>query len=141
MDQRSLSSVGRRKRVNQNRFIAPEMTPQEDQFEGSLRPRTLDEYVGQKKITENLKIFIQAAKKREEALDHCLFYGPPGLGKTTLAYLLSREMGVNIVVTSGPVIEKPGDLAAILTNLQPRDVLFIDEIHRLHPVLEEVLYR
>ena len=106
----------------------------------SLRPRSLSEYIGQEKIKNNLSIFIEAAKGRNEALDHVLLYGPPGLGKTTLAYILSREMGVDIKVTSGPVIERPGDLAAILTNLHEHDILFIDEIHRLSHVVEEILY-
>lgn len=108
--------------------------------EGSLRPKRISDYVGQDKIKENLSVFIQAAKQRDEALDHILFHGPPGLGKTTLAHIIAREMDVQIRTTSGPVIEKPGDLAAILTNLESRDVLFIDEIHRLSPVVEEILY-
>lgn len=108
--------------------------------EFNLRPQTLDEYIGQKKLKENLKIFITAAKKRKHVLDHALFYGPPGLGKTTLANIISHELGVSIKSTSGPAIEKQGDLAAVLTNLQEGDVLFIDEIHRLHPAVEEVLY-
>jgi len=113
---------------------------EEDQAELALRPQTLDDFVGQKQVRENLKIFIAAARARGEALDHVLFHGPPGLGKTTLAQIVAREMGVGFRATSGPVIQKAGDLAAQLTNLQPRDVLFIDEIHRLNPAIEEVLY-
>jgi Holliday junction DNA helicase RuvB len=113
---------------------------QEEQFERSLRPATLAEYVGQQKVRDQLGIFVEAAKRRSEALDHVLLFGPPGLGKTTLAHIIAREMGVNLRQTSGPVLERPGDLAALLTNLEPRDVLFIDEIHRLSPVVEEILY-
>ena len=109
-------------------------------LETSLRPRSLDDFIGQNKLKENLRIAIQAAKGRDEALDHVLLYGPPGLGKTTLAYIIAAEMGVNIKVTSGPAIERTGDLAAILTNLRAQDILFIDEIHRLSKVVEEVLY-
>jgi Holliday junction DNA helicase RuvB len=116
------------------------VSPQEEQFERSLRPVTLAEYVGQDKVRGQLEIFIQAARGRSEALDHVLLFGPPGLGKTTLAHIIAREMGVNLRQTSGPVLERPGDLAALLTNLEPRDVLFIDEIHRLSPVVEEILY-
>jgi Holliday junction DNA helicase RuvB len=112
----------------------------ENGFELSLRPRNLGEYIGQEKIKNNLSVFIEAAKGRREALDHVLLYGPPGLGKTTLAYIMAREMCVDIKVTSGPVIERPGDLAAILTNLHDQDILFIDEIHRLSHVVEEILY-
>ena len=112
----------------------------EDSGEGSLRPRTLNEYIGQERAKENLSIFIKAAKMREEALDHVLLHGPPGLGKTTLAAVIANEMGVNLRITSGPTIEKPGDLAALLTNLQENDILFVDEIHRLNHAVEEVLY-
>ena len=112
----------------------------EDNGEGSLRPRTLNEYIGQKRAKENLQVFIKAAKMRQEALDHVLLHGPPGLGKTTLAGVIANEMGVNLRITSGPTIEKPGDLAALLTNLQENDILFVDEIHRLNHAVEEVLY-
>ncbi len=115
-------------------------SPQEEALERALRPKQLDEYVGQEKIRGQLEIFIQAAKMRREPLDHVLLFGPPGLGKTTLAQIIAREMGVNIRHTSGPVLERAGDLAALLTNLEPNDVLFIDEIHRLSPVVEEILY-
>ena len=112
----------------------------EDRAENQFRPQTLDDFTGQKAVRENLSVFIQAAKARGEAMDHTLFYGPPGLGKTTLAQIMARELGVNFRATSGPVIAKAGDLAALLTNLEPRDVLFIDEIHRLNPAVEEFLY-
>lgn len=123
-----------------DRLINPAGQPAEEQLDLSLRPRSLKDYVGQAKARSNLQVFIDAARNRNEALDHVLFYGPPGLGKTTLANIISFEMGVNIKSTSGPVIEKTGDLAAVLTNLEEGDVLFIDEIHRLSPVVEEILY-
>ena len=127
--------------VETDRLIsAKPSSPQEEQFERSLRPATLGEYVGQEKVRGQLEIFIEAARRRGEALDHVLLFGPPGLGKTTLAHIIARELGVNLRQTSGPVLERPGDLAALLTNLEPRDVLFIDEIHRLSPVVEEILY-
>lgn len=121
-------------------LISPIIQNEEKGYENSLRPKRMAEYVGQEKIKKNLSIFIEAAKQRNEALDHVLLYGPPGLGKTTLAYIMSREMGADIKVTSGPVVERPGDLAAILTNLHDQDILFIDEIHRLSNIVEEILY-
>ncbi len=123
-----------------NRMSAPEYTPADEDIENSLRPKQLADYVGQEKAKENLSIYIKAAKLRGESLDHVLFYGPPGLGKTTLAGIVANEMGVNIRVTSGPAIEKQGDLVAILSNLEQGDVLFIDEIHRLNRTVEEILY-
>lgn len=124
----------------ENRIVTSDFTSEDSDIENSLRPKTLDDYIGQEKVKENLSIYIEAAKGRGEALDHVLLYGPPGLGKTTLAGIIANEMGVNIRVTSGPAIEKQGDLAALLTNLQEGDVLFIDEIHRLNRQVEEVLY-
>lgn len=125
--------------MEESRLITPERTP-EDHPEKSLRPKTLQDFIGQKTVRENLQIFIQAARSRPEPMDHVLFFGPPGLGKTTLSQIIATELGVGFRATSGPVISKAGDLAAVLTNLQPNDVLFIDEIHRLNPVIEEVLY-
>ena len=127
--------------VETDRLIsAAPASPQEEVFERALRPKALEEYIGQEKIRGQLSIFIEAARKRRESLDHVLLFGPPGLGKTTLAHIIAREMGVNLRHTSGPVLERAGDMAAILTNLEPNDVLFIDEIHRLSPVVEEILY-
>ncbi len=122
------------------RLLSTQINDEEKRIESHLRPSSLDEYVGQAKIKGNLRVYIQAAKKRKDVLDHVIFYGPPGLGKTTLANIIAREMGVNIKSTSGPAVERPGDLAAILSNLAEGDVFFIDEIHRLHPTVEEVLY-
>ena len=124
----------------ENRILAPEELPEDFDVDNPLRPRTLAEYIGQDKVKENLSVFIKAAKIRKEPLDHVLLYGPPGLGKTTLSGIIANEMGVNFRITSGPAIEKPGDLAALLTNLNEGDVLFIDEIHRLPRTVEEILY-
>ncbi|WP_028919153.1 Holliday junction branch migration DNA helicase RuvB [Pseudoxanthomonas suwonensis] len=126
--------------MSEDRIITAGATREDEAIEASIRPRRLDEYLGQQPVREQLDIYIQAARARGEALDHVLIFGPPGLGKTTLSHVIANELGVNLRVTSGPVIEKAGDLAALLTNLQPHDVLFIDEIHRMSPVVEEVLY-
>ncbi|MCR5387889.1 MAG: Holliday junction branch migration DNA helicase RuvB, partial [Lachnospiraceae bacterium] len=125
---------------NDRRIISTKLKTEDIKIENSLRPQTLEDYIGQKKAKDNLKIYIEAAKKRGEPLDHVLFYGPPGLGKTTLSTIIANEMGVNIKVTSGPAISIPGEMAAILNNLGPGDILFIDEIHRLNRQVEEVLY-
>ena len=130
-------------KLEDEKIISPELLKfdgQEERLENSLRPKVLDEYIGQDKVKENMKVYIEAAKKRGEPLDHCLFYGPPGLGKTTLSTIISNEMNSNIKITSGPAISKTGDLAALLTNLSEFDVLFIDEIHRLSKQVEEILY-
>ncbi len=126
--------------MDNERIITADLKTEEKAIDNAIRPKTLDEYIGQQAVREQLDIFIQAAKLRQEALDHVLIFGPPGLGKTTLSHIIANELGVTMRQTSGPVLEKPGDLAAILTNLEPHDVLFVDEIHRLRPIVEEVLY-
>ena len=124
----------------EKRIITTDVTEEDFSLEGNLRPQTLDDYIGQEKTKNTLKVYIEAAKQRHDALDHVLFYGPPGLGKTTLSGIIANEMGVHMKVTSGPAIEKPGEMAAILNNLQEGDILFVDEIHRLNRQVEEVLY-
>jgi Holliday junction DNA helicase RuvB len=126
--------------VTEDRLVTPSRVDEDAQYEAGLRPRKLDDYIGQDRVRENLQVSIEAARQRGEALDHVLLYGPPGLGKTTLAYVIANELGVPAKTTSGPVIEKPGDLVGILSNLQEREVLFIDEIHRMQPTIEEILY-
>jgi Holliday junction DNA helicase RuvB len=126
--------------VTEDHLVTPSRVDEDAQYEAGLRPRKLDDYIGQDRVRENLEVSIAAARQRGEALDHVLLYGPPGLGKTTLAYVIANELGVAVRATSGPVIEKPGDLVGILSNLQAREVLFIDEIHRLQPTIEEILY-
>jgi holliday junction DNA helicase RuvB len=140
-EERSISPrMSERSERADDRIVTPGLADDERTYESSLRPLSLEEYVGQEKIKENLKVYIEAARQRGDVLDHVIFYGPPGLGKTTLAHIIAKELGVQIKATSGPALEHQGDLAAILSNLGERDVFFIDEIHRLHPVVEEVLY-
>ncbi|NND64499.1 MAG: AAA family ATPase, partial [Gammaproteobacteria bacterium] len=126
--------------MQSNPVLTPLPERDDEAIDRAIRPKQMSEYIGQSGVKKQLGIFVQAARQRQEALDHCLLFGPPGLGKTTLAHIIANEMGVNLRQTAGPVLEKAGDLAALLTNLEPRDVLFVDEIHRLSPAVEEVLY-
>src|SRR5690242_12490481 len=135
-----IDPLDKKEAVGEPRAVSAKTSDDDFSYDINLRPRGFDEYIGQEQVKENLKVAIAAARGRNDVLDHLLFHGPPGLGKTSLAYIIAREMGVNIKATSGPVIERPGDLAALLTNLEERDILFIDEIHRLNHVVEEVLY-
>ena len=126
--------------IDNDRLITASAQTREDSLDRAIRPKKLQDYIGQRSVREQMEIFIQAARNRKEALDHVLIFGPPGLGKTTLSNIIANELNVNLKHTSGPVLERPGDLAALLTNLEPHDVLFVDEIHRLSPVVEEILY-